>query len=89
MLDLQRFFSHVDLLFLKIYFNVSLIKQPVFVQAVMNKVTLVGHTRDETVQMMAQVLAWQINDMLEADHAFDLLAYERALRALPELPDMP
>ena len=64
-------------------------QQPVFVQAVMNKLTLVGHTRDEIVQMMAQVLAWQINDMLEADHAFDLLAYERALRALPQLPDMP
>ena len=64
-------------------------QQPVFVQAVMNKLTLVWHTRDEIVQMMAQVLAWQINDMLEADHAFDLLAYERALRALPQLPDMP
>ena len=63
-------------------------QQPVFVQAVMNKLTLVGHTRDEIVQMMAQVLAWQINDMLEADHAFDLLAYERALRALPQLPDV-
>ncbi len=62
-------------------------QQPVFVQAVMNKLTLVGHTRDEIVQMMAQVLAWQINDMLEMDHAFDLLAYERALRALPQLPD--
>lgn len=64
-------------------------QQPPFVQSVMNKLTLVGHTRDETVQMMAQVLAWQISDMLEADHAFDLLAYERALRALPQLPDAP
>lgn len=62
-------------------------QQPPFVQAVMNKLTLVGHTRDDIVQMMAQVLAWQISDMLEADHAFDLLAYERALRALPQLPE--
>ena len=64
-------------------------QQPPFVQSVMNKLTLVGHTRDEIVRMMAQVLAWQINDMLEADHAFDLLAYERALRVLPQLPDAP
>ncbi len=64
-------------------------QQPPFVQSVMNKLTLVGHTRDEIVHMMAQVLAWQISDMLEADHAFDLLAYERALRALPQLPDAP
>ena len=64
-------------------------QQPVFVQAVMNKLTLVGHTREEIVQMMAQVLAWQISVMLEADSAFDMAAYERALRALPQLPDMP
>ena len=56
-------------------------------QAVLNKLTLVGHTREEIVQMMAQVLAWQISEMLEADHAFDMEAYERALRTLPQLPD--
>ncbi|HKM36261.1 MAG TPA: hypothetical protein VJY83_01315 [Thiopseudomonas sp.] len=64
-------------------------QQPPFVQPVFNKLTLVGHTREEIVQLMAQVLAWQISDMLEADHAFDMVAYERALRALPQLPDAP
>ncbi len=64
-------------------------QQPLFVQPVFNKLTLVGHTREEIVQMMAQVLAWQISDMLEADQAFDMVAYERALRALPQLPDAP
>ncbi|MBP7189611.1 MAG: hypothetical protein KBD92_03280 [Thiopseudomonas sp.] len=62
-------------------------QQPPAVQAVLNKLTLVGHTREEIVQMMAQVLAWQISEMLEADHAFDMEAYERALRTLPQLPD--
>jgi hypothetical protein len=37
--------------------------------------------------MMAQVLAWQISDMLKTEQPFDLVAYERALRALPQLPD--
>ena len=64
-------------------------QQPAAVQAVLNKLTLVGHTREEIVQMMAQVLAWQISVMLEADSAFDMAAYERALRALPQLPDAP
>lgn len=62
-------------------------QQPPFVQAVLNKLTLVGETREAIVQMMAQVLAWQINLMLETDQAFDLVAYEHALRALPQLPD--
>lgn len=62
-------------------------QQPPAAQAVFNKLTLVGHTRDEIVQMMAQVLAWQISEMLEAEQPFDMVAYERALRALPQLPD--
>lgn len=64
-------------------------QQPPAVQAVYNKLTLVGHTREDIVQMMAQVLAWQISDMLKADHPFDMDAYERALRVLPQLPDAP
>ena len=64
-------------------------QQPPAVQAVLNKLTLVGHTREEIVQMMAQVLAWQISVMLKADNAFDMVTYERALRALPQLPDAP
>ena len=62
-------------------------QQPPAVQAVLNKLTLVGYPREEIVSMMAQVLAWQINEMLKADQAFDMAAYEGALRALPELPD--
>lgn len=64
-------------------------QQPPAVQAVMNKLTLVGHTREDIVQMMAQVLAWQISLMLEADQPFDMVAYESALRTLPQLPDAP
>lgn len=64
-------------------------QQPPAVQAVLNKLTLVGHTREDIVQMMAQVLAWQISAMLEADSPFDMAAYERALRTLPQLPDTP
>lgn len=62
-------------------------QQPPAAQAVLNKLTLVGHTREEIVQMMAQVLAWQINVMLAADRPFDMTAYEGALRALPQLPE--
>lgn len=62
-------------------------QQPPATQAVFNKLTLVGHTRDEIVQMMAQVLAWQISEMLGSEQPFDSVAYERALRALPQLPE--
>ncbi|MDD2224476.1 MAG: hypothetical protein PHF42_13710 [Pseudomonas sp.] len=67
--------------------NQLVAQQPPAVQAVLNKLTLVGHTREDAVQMMAQVLAWQISDMLKTEQPFDLVAYERALRALPQLPD--
>jgi len=62
-------------------------QQPAATQAVLNKLTLVGHSRDEAVQMMSQVLAWQISEMIKADQPFDLQAYEQALRALPQLPE--
>ncbi|MDY0251070.1 MAG: hypothetical protein RBR45_13595 [Pseudomonas sp.] len=64
-------------------------QQPPAAQAVYNKLTLVGHTREDIVQMMAHVLAWQINEMLKAEQPFDMDAYECALRALPQLPDAP
>lgn len=64
-------------------------QQPAAAQAAFNKLTLVGHTREEIVQMMSQVLAWQISAMLQSDSPFDMDAYERALRALPQLPDAP
>lgn len=62
-------------------------QQPAATQAVLNKLTLVGHSRDEAVQMMSQVLAWQISEMIKTDQPFDLQAYEHALRALPQLPE--
>lgn len=63
--------------------------EPAAVQATLNKLSLVGYERDEILQMMAQVLAAEIRQMLEHDSAFDLQHYEQALRALPELPDDP
>ena len=63
--------------------------EPAAVQATLNKLSLVGYEREEILQMMAQVLAAEIRQMLEQDTAFDLQHYEQALRALPELPDDP
>ena len=53
----------------------------------MNKLTLVGYAREDILELMAQVLAHSINQMLEQDAAFDTPAYEQALRNLPTLPD--
>lgn len=61
--------------------------EPAAVVATLNKLTLVGYPREESVQLMALVLAHQIRRMLDEDRAFDVAAYEAALRALPELPD--
>lgn len=60
---------------------------PAAAQATLNKLTLVGYERADSLDRMAQVLAWHINQMLEQDAAFDLEAYEQSLRNLPELPD--
>lgn len=60
---------------------------PAAAQATLNKLTLVGYERADSLDLMAQVLAWHINQMLERDAAFDLEAYEQSLRNLPELPD--
>ena len=62
---------------------------PAFVQAVLNKLTLVGYTREAIIELMALVLADEIDAMLAADRAFDLARYEQGLRALPELPEQP
>ena len=48
--------------------------------------TLVGYERDEILNLMAHVLAVEIDKMLDEDRAFDTQWYETALRALPELP---
>ncbi|SHL28423.1 hypothetical protein [Phytopseudomonas punonensis] len=61
--------------------------EPAFAQAVLNKLTLVGHEREESVQMMAMVLANEVDRMLREDRPFDAERYERLLRALPTLPD--
>ena len=59
---------------------------PPAAQATLNKLTLVGYERDEILNLMAHVLAIEIDAMLAKDRAFDTQWYEAALRALPELP---
>jgi len=46
----------------------------------------VGYEREDILNLMAHVLAIEIDTMLEQDRAFDNVWYENALRALPELP---
>ena len=60
---------------------------PPAAQAVYNKLTLVGYAREEVLELMALVLAHEIDAMLDADRPFDSAWYEQALRALPELPE--
>lgn len=60
---------------------------PPFVQAVLNKLVLVGIERDEAVEMMAYILSLEIHKTLSQDRAFDLNNYEKMLRALPDFPD--
>ena len=60
--------------------------EPPAAQATLNKLTLVGYEREETLSLIAQVLAHHINLMLEQDAPFDLQAYEQSLRNLPDLP---
>ena len=60
--------------------------EPAAAKATYNKLTLVGYKHDDIVELMAHVLAHEIDAMLDADRAFDTQWYETALRALPELP---
>ena len=60
--------------------------EPAAAQAVYNKLTLVGYPREEILEMMALVLAHEVDAMLNEDRPFDAAWYEQALRALPELP---
>ena len=55
--------------------------------ATLNKLTLVGYPREESLHLMALVLADEINQMLAQDRAFDRERYEGNLRNLPELPE--
>ncbi|WP_271409753.1 hypothetical protein [Pseudomonas sp. Q1-7] len=61
--------------------------EPPAARATFNKLTLVGYEREEILQLMALVLAHEIDAMLAADRPFDGEWYERALRALPDLPE--
>lgn len=61
--------------------------EPAAAKAVFNKLTLVGYEREEILELMAQVLAMEIDDMLETDRPFDGQWYETTLRGLPELPE--
>lgn len=60
--------------------------EPAFVQAVLNKLSLVGYEREDILELMALVLADEIDVMLREDRAFDLARYEQGLRTLPALP---
>ncbi|WP_248748513.1 hypothetical protein [Pseudomonas sp. MWU15-20650] len=59
---------------------------PPAAKATFNKLALVGYEREDILNLMAHVLAVEIDKMLEEDRAFDTQWYETALRALPELP---
>jgi hypothetical protein len=59
---------------------------PPAAKATFNKLTLVGYEKDEILNLMAHVLAVEIDAILEEDRAFNTEWYEAALRALPELP---
>ncbi len=61
-------------------------EQPPAAVATFNKLTLVGYSREDSLDLMAQVLAHSISVMLDQDQPFDMEGYERALRNLPELP---
>ncbi|WP_369988683.1 hypothetical protein [Pseudomonas xanthosomatis] len=60
--------------------------EPPAAKATLNKLTLVGYEREDILNLMAHVLAIEIDAMLDQDRAFDTEWYEAALRALPELP---
>ena len=60
--------------------------KPEAAQATLNKLTLVGYSREDSIDLMAHVLAFQIGEMFIDDKPFDNEAYEQALRNLPDLP---
>ncbi|HDS1791690.1 hypothetical protein I8746_13265 [Pseudomonas sp. USTB-Z] len=60
--------------------------EPPAAKATFNKLTLVGYEREDILNLMAHVLAFEIDNMLVEDRAFNGEWYENALRALPELP---
>ena len=61
-------------------------ENPPAAKATFNKLTLVGYEREDILNLMAHVLAYEIDAMLEDDRPFNTQWYETALRELPELP---
>ena len=59
---------------------------PPAAKATFNKLTLVGYERQDILNLMGQVLAVEVYNMMTEKRAFNLEWYESALRALPELP---
>jgi len=59
---------------------------PPAAKATFNKLTLVGYEREDILNLMAHVLAYEIDAMLDEDRPFNTQWYETALRQLPELP---
>ncbi|MFJ4063943.1 hypothetical protein ACIPW4_01445 [Pseudomonas sp. NPDC089996] len=60
--------------------------EPPAAKATFNKLKLVGYEREDILNLMAHVLAIEIDNMLRDDRPFNGEWYETALRALPELP---
>jgi len=60
--------------------------EPPAAKATFNKLSLVGYAREDILNLMAHVLAIEIDNMLDEDRPFNTEWYETALRALPELP---
>nr|WP_314876950.1 hypothetical protein [uncultured Pseudomonas sp.] len=60
--------------------------EPPAALATFNKLKLVGYEREDILNLMAHVLAFEIDALLEEDRPFNTEWYETALRALPELP---
>lgn len=83
--DADEAFTHDKLL--EAIENQLAANQPPATQATLNKLTLVGYSREDALDLMVQVLAHSIGLMLDTDQPFDLAAYEQALRNLPELPE--
>ena len=62
--------------------------KPPAAQASFNKLSLVGYAREEIIELMSQVLAYSIKQMLDSGQPFDMPGYERLLRELPTLPEL-
>jgi hypothetical protein len=60
---------------------------PPAAKATFNKLTLIGWDAEDILELMAQVLAVEIDAMLKDDRPFDSAWYETTLRALPSLPE--